>query len=413
MDFFASPEPQLMPSVIKAEHIKPKYIKSCSINDSSVNISIKNTELDITYSSPVKDELWADISKYFQNDLNTFYQIIDSCFKEQNQHIKLTFIENENENIILRLQHDGLYPFNVSITIYKELEVMDTLVNQVKLLTHQNKLLKEKYTEIIDILRTHTNWINEEYLWLEMENVTIGPYNANINSHLSNEEYSGEVFSSNEIDKLKERMKINRYTCCLRRGNMKHYYYKYSWRSALNTLKILPENNTENTKIYIKIPMDDIKNIGYGLGDTSLNKDQKTYFHGNSTRQGYDKGLCHKMIVCHGEYKRLWESCKGHKSWDHYQSYCNGHGRNRSRSDPIIKIPSAPDNFRRLFEIRSGSGSQYFNIIMPIKYYCTNCKKVEECFPCGKGENNPGWEIYECLGHSDECLGHSDECLDN
>ena len=26
MDFFASPEPQIMPSVIKAEHIKPKYI---------------------------------------------------------------------------------------------------------------------------------------------------------------------------------------------------------------------------------------------------------------------------------------------------------------------------------------------------------------------------------------------------
>ena len=161
MDLFASPEPE----VIKAEHIKPKYIKSCCINDSSVNISIKNTELDITYTSSVKDELWTNISKYFQNDLITFYQIIDSCFKEQNQHIRLTFIENENENIILTLQHDGLYPFNVSITIYKELEVMDTLVNQVKLLTHQNKLLKEKYTEIMDILRTNTNWINEDYLY--------------------------------------------------------------------------------------------------------------------------------------------------------------------------------------------------------------------------------------------------------
>ena len=79
MDFFPSPEPE----VIKAEHIKPKYIKYCSVNDTSVNISIKNTELDITYISSVKDELWADISKYFQNDLNTFYQIIDSCFKDR------------------------------------------------------------------------------------------------------------------------------------------------------------------------------------------------------------------------------------------------------------------------------------------------------------------------------------------
>lgn len=273
MDFFPSPEPE----VIKAEHIKPKYIKYCSVNDTSVNISIKNTELDITYISSVKGELWDDISKYFQNDLNTFYKIIDSCFKDENQHIKLTFIENENENIILTLRHDGLYPFNVSITIYKELEVMDTLVNQVKLLTHQNKLLKEKYTEIMDILRTNTNWINEEYLWLEMDNViTPSSYNANINSNITNEEYSGEVFSPNEIDKLKERMKINRYFCCMRRGNMKHYYYKYSWRTALNTLKPLPENITENTKVYIKIPIDDIKNIGYGLGDTSIHKDQKT-----------------------------------------------------------------------------------------------------------------------------------------
>lgn len=36
---------------------------------------------------------------------------------------------------------------------------------------------------------------------------------------------------------------------------------------------------------------------------------------------------------------------------------------------------------------------------MPIEYYCTNCKKIEEYFPLGKGNNKDGWEIYECLGH--------------
>ena len=398
MEIAPSPEPG--PYVVKAHHVEPErptYTKKCSINDEKtiINISILNVNSNINFNQMIStDDLygtWNEISKYFQNDFTKFYSILDSCFKEENRYVNLNINQNSSKSLTLTFKYEGLFGFTFNIVVNKELDIIDRLSLEIDELKKQNKLLNEKNANIMEILRNHTNWIDEEFIWLELDNLCIcQPRDLKRNS---NEDYSGEIFSPNEIDKLKDRMIKNRYNACQRDGAGRHYYYKYSWRNSLKGLQPLPSDYTEYTKIYIKIPKDDLNNIDCGLGDTSLDKDEKTIYHGHSRRQGYNENICHNMIVCHGEYIQKWERCKGFKSYEQY--YSSG-DRNRTRTHNEYREPM--DSYKKLFDLRIGN-TTYFNIVMPINYYCTNCKKIDEYFPEGKGQNKPGWEIFRCLGH--------------
>lgn len=384
----SAPSPEPAPSVIKAHHVDPKYIKNCNINDeqNTINISIFNSNIEFQKIIDINDNngIWNEISKYFQNDIHKFYSIVDSCFKDDHQDVKLKIIQNDPKSLILNFTYGGLFGFTFNIVVNKKIDIIDKLALEIDELKKENKILTEKYSSIMDVLRSHTNWINEDFIWLELDNVCI-VQPADINQ--LGEDYSGEVESN--FEKVKDRMLKNRYTTCQRNGNMRNYYFKYNWKMSLNQLKPLNPNCTEYTKVYIKIPKDDITNINHGLGEVSIDKDEKTYFHGHSRRQGYGESLCHNMIVCHGEYIKAWEGVKG-----------GAIPRDRSRNDPqVYNVTRGPlDVFRKLFDLEM-KNNNYSNIIMPINYYCNNCKKVDEYFPEGKGKKKPGWEIFQCLGH--------------
>ena len=396
----SAPSPEPAPSVIKAHHVDPKYIKNCNINDEQniINISIfnnSNVEFQKTIDINDNNGIWNEISKYFQNDIHKFYSIVDSCFKDDHQDVKLKIIQNDPKNLILNFTYGGLFGFTFDIVVTKKMDLIDKLALEINELKKENKILNEKYSDIMDVLRSHTNWINEDFIWVELDNVCISqPISIN-QGGTSYEDYSGEVETN--FEKVKDRMLKNRYNVCQRNGNMRHYYFKYSWRMSLQQLKPLNPDCTENTKVYIKIPKYDVTNINAGLGDTTIDNDEKTYFHGNSRRQGYNGSICHNMIVCHGEYMKAWEDVKGmdcrHPSRGRYDD-------RRGRNDPQVYnvTRGSLDVFRKLFDLET-KNSNYSNIIMPIDYYCTNCKKVDEYFPEGKGENKPGWEIFQCLGH--------------
>lgn len=396
----SAPSPEPAPSVIKAHHVDPKYIKNCNINDEQniINISIfnnSNVEFQKTIDINDNNGIWNEISKYFQNDIHKFYSIVDSCFKDDHQGVKLKIIQNDPKSLILNFTYGGLFGFTFDIVVTKKIDLIDKLALEIDELKKENKILNEKYSDIMDVLRSHTNWINEDFIWVELDNVCISqPISIN-QGGTSYEDYSGEVETN--FEKVKDRMLKNRYNVCQRNGNMRHYYFKYSWRMSLQQLKPLNPDCTENTKVYIKIPKYDVTNINAGLGDTTIDNDEKTYFHGNSRRQGYNGSICHNMIVCHGEYMKRWEDVKGmdcrHPSRGRYDD-------RRGRNDPQVYnvTRGSLDVFRKLFDLET-KNSNYSNIIMPIDYYCTNCKKVDEYFPEGKGENKPGWEIFQCLGH--------------
>lgn len=398
----SAPSPEPAPSVIKAHHVDPTYIKNCNINDeqNTINISIFNSNIEFQKIIDINDNngIWNEISKYFQNDIHKFYSIVDSCFKDDHQDVKLKIIQNDPKSLILNFTYGGLFGFTFDIVVNKKIDIIDKLKLEIDELKKENKILTEKYSSIMDVLRSHTNWINEDFIWLELDNVCIFQHEC-ISYHspggLSgiNEDYSGEVESN--FEKVKDRMLKSRYSACQRNGDMRHYYFKYSWRNILLGLKPLHEdssgNTKEYTKVYIKIPKDDITNINHGLGEVSIDKDEKTYFHGHSRSQGYGEGLCHRMIVCHDEYIKAWEGVKGGAI---------RRDQDRSRNDPqVYNVTRGPlDVFRKLFDLKM-KNNNYSNVIMPINYYCTNCKKVDEYFPEGKGKDKPGWEIFQCLGH--------------
>ena len=396
----SAPSPEPAPSVIKAHHVDPKYIKNCNINDEQniINISIfNNSNVEFQKIIDINDNngIWNEISKYFQNDIHKFYSIVDSCFKDDNQDVKLKIIQNDPKSLILNFTYGGLFGFTFDIVVTKKIDLIDKLALEIDELKKENKILNEKYSDIMDVLRSHTNWINEDFIWVELDNVCISqPISIN-QGGTSYEDYSGEVETN--FEKVKDRMLKNRYNVCQRNGNMRHYYFKYNWRMSLKQLKPLNPDCTEYTKVYIKIPKYDVTNINAGLGDTTIDNDEKTYFHGNSRRQGYNGSICHNMIVCHGEYMKRWEDVKSCQSYDEALGI---ERRDRGRSSiPTRNLTRGSlDVFRKLFDLET-KNSNYSNIIMPIDYYCTNCKKVDEYFPEGKGENKPGWEIFQCLGH--------------
>ena len=395
----SAPSPEPAPSVIKAHHVDPTYIKNCNINDeqNTINISIFNSNIEFQKIIDINDNngIWNEISKYFQNDIHKFYSIVDSCFKDDHQDVKLKIIQNDPKNLILNFTYGGLFGFTFDIVVTKKIDLIDKLALEIDELKKENKILNEKYSDIMDVLRSHTNWINEDFIWVELDNVCISqPISIN-QGGTSYEDYSGEVETN--FEKVKDRMLKNRYNVCQRNGNMRHYYFKYNWRMSLKQLKPLNPDCTEYTKVYIKIPKDDVTNINAVLGDTTIDNDEKTYFHGNSRRQGYNGSICHNMIVCHGEYMKRWEDVKSCQSYDEALGI---ERRDRGRSSiPTRNLTHGSlDVFRKLFDLET-KNSNYSNIIMPIDYYCTNCKKVDEYFPEGKGENKPGWEIFQCLGH--------------
>ena len=397
----SAPSPEPAPCEIKAHHVdpeEPKYIKRCNINDEKniINISIfNNSNVEFQKIIDINDinGIWNEISKYFQNDIHKFYSIVDSCFKDDHQDVKLKIIQNDPKSLILNFTYGGLFGFTFDIVVTKKMDLIDKLALEINELKKENKILNEKYSDIMDVLRNHTNWINEDFIWLELDNVCISqPISIN-QVGTSSEDYSGEVETN--FEKVKDRMLKNRYNACQRNGNMRHYYFKYNWRVSLTALKPLNPDCTENTKVYIKIPKDDVTNINVGLGDTTIDNDEKTYFHGLSRRQGYGESICHRMIVCHGEYMKRWENIKSCQSYDEALGI---ERRDRSVFPNRNWTHGSLDVFRNLFDLKLNH-TAYNNIIMPIDYYCTNCKKVDEYFPEGKGKNKPGWEIFQCLGH--------------
>ena len=394
MEYTTSPSP--IPPLVKAEHVssnEPNYIKKCSIENDMINITVLNVNTNIFYNQKISlDDLygtWNEISKYFQNDFNKFYLILDNCFKDVNQDVKLNISQNDSNSLTLNFKYEGLFGFTFDIVVTKELDLIDKLALEISELKKENRILNEKYSKIMDILRNHTNWIDEEFIWLELDNVCIR-HDPNHNITISHENYSGEIFSSGELDKMKDRMLKNKYNACQKNGAGRHYYFRNSWRESLLSLMSLPEKCPEYTKVYIKLPKQDVINIGLGLGDTSIENDKKTRFHGKLRRQGYDDTTVHKMIVCHGDYIKEWESLKNlNKDCSRTDRYCSHPNQNSHKSITC---------FKSLFDLQINN-TAFRNIKMPINYYCTNCEKVDEYFPNGKGKNKPGWEIFRCLGH--------------
>ena len=147
-----SPEPEPEPSLIVEAH-EIKAI-SCTKENDSIEIVYIDEEKYIKKISK-NDELWKnEYSRFFQNDFNKFYNILDKCFLDKNFYIKWNIKDKTNNNVILQIYcEDDLFGFKVDISIERE-------ENRIDILEKKVKELEEKENKHYDTIMNLQNKVN-------------------------------------------------------------------------------------------------------------------------------------------------------------------------------------------------------------------------------------------------------------
>ena len=152
----SSPQDLNSSIVIEAKEIN-NTIK-CEINeDSVITLSYNDPDNLIKYSKQINDNSndWIDNKKYFQNDYHKFYNILDSAFNKNNNHIQWEKIEKNDKYITVKVYYeDTLFGFNFILRIMKEIDHTDILKEEINKKHKIIKDLKEKVDTLCDII----NW---------------------------------------------------------------------------------------------------------------------------------------------------------------------------------------------------------------------------------------------------------------
>lgn len=344
-------------------------------NDTSINITLQSNNDKFNKVININDDYWKKNKKYYQDSFELFIKTLKNTLIEKIGDLTFEIHKLDEENINVKLKYSSMFfGFTTEIILVKILTEKEELVNQVKYLMKENKELKDKYDYIIDILKKKTTLLTniDDYIWLEFKDLQYKNYLQYYKLHPKlcfnsghtkiKNDYSGETFTTEE--NLKERMLQCNYSACQKMPDDKLYYLNTdSSIDNLQNLKPVPNDFEDEVKVYIKIPKDLKQYIGYGLGSICGTKENDKYFH-NKLNNIREKNITKKMIVTYGNYNKKYN----------------------------LVIPA-------MYKQEHNSKNKSLQVIMPIEYYCTNCKKIEEYFPLGKGNNKDGWEIYECLGH--------------
>ena len=129
-----APEPDL---IVEAHEIK---VISCTKENDIVEIVYIDEEKYIKKISK-DDGLWKDeYSKYFQNDFNKFYNVLEKCFTDKNFYVKWNIKDKTINNVIIQIYcEDDLFGFKVDIFIEREENRIDILERKVKELEEKEK----------------------------------------------------------------------------------------------------------------------------------------------------------------------------------------------------------------------------------------------------------------------------------
>ena len=365
-----APAPTPEPEIVHAEPVsnitdKPIHIIDCNyIREESgkISLKIKNVNEDITYIRIIRrtdTDFSETYARFFQNDFNKFYEILNSALNNETDQLR-TGIENVDENSIkLTLVYNGLLPFELSILLTKEEDRFDKMEKHIERLISENIYLKEQNKSILQMLQKKT----EDYYWLVIDRACLDPHNLRDDKF----PYSGESVSEED---MKLRMIDNNYWLCYKTESNKMYYgTNMMWKYNIQNLKPVPENITEKSQFYIRIPKEDFKNNKQGLGILNDKEpNQNKLFHGQE---------------------------KGKRNRREYESYYE---------NTFLIRPLSKQNLDWSVRWR-GPKPPNDNIMIPPSLYCTNCKiKGPPSHLDGDGWSDHGCILYECMGHDIELI---------
>ena len=148
-----SPAPASEPSLIVEAH----EIKNIIFTKENDIIEIVYIDEEKYIKNISKDDgLWKnEYSKYFQNDFNKFYNVLEKCFTDKNFYVKWNVKDKTKNNVIIQIYcEDDLFGFKVEISIEREENRIDILERKVKELEEKEKKYDDLESKVNSLCET-------------------------------------------------------------------------------------------------------------------------------------------------------------------------------------------------------------------------------------------------------------------
>ena len=123
------------------------------VTEKEIYLSVENIKEHTKYDISINEisPFWLNHMKYFQNDFDNFYSILDLAFEKKSKEIQWKITKEEEEKISLNINYNPgleIFGFNITFDILREEDRMERLIKKVEKLEKENQyilnLLKEK-----------------------------------------------------------------------------------------------------------------------------------------------------------------------------------------------------------------------------------------------------------------------------
>ena len=172
-DHLLSPEPEEN-IIVKAEHIHKEHYYRVRSRENLCKVKITNEEGQIYYIELTPEtDFWKENNKYFQDDLNKFSKLINDTLVLETGDITFKIIKEDLDELILKLNYQGLFGFECFLAIPRKKDRVDLLDGEIQDLQRLNE---EKDKKIID-LETRLKWVEDIiHMNLELRKFHNGPF---------------------------------------------------------------------------------------------------------------------------------------------------------------------------------------------------------------------------------------------
>ena len=166
--------PEISEFIITAEHIHKEHYYKVRSRENICKIKITNEEGNIYYIELTPDtDFWKENNKYFQDDFNKFSKIMNDTLILETGDIIFKIIKEDFEEIILQFIYNGLFGFEILLSISRKKDRIDLLDNEIQDLTKSNE---DKDKKIID-LETRLKYVEDIIqMNLELRKYHNGPF---------------------------------------------------------------------------------------------------------------------------------------------------------------------------------------------------------------------------------------------
>ena len=126
--------------IVKAEQIHKEHYYKVRLREGICKLKITNEEGNIYYIEITPKHLfWLENKKYFQEDFEKFSQIMNETLILEKGGIKHKILKEDFDEILLQLIHNGIFGFQITISIPRKKDRIDLVDNEVQDIIKHNE----------------------------------------------------------------------------------------------------------------------------------------------------------------------------------------------------------------------------------------------------------------------------------